>query len=77
MATSDVVLENYRPGVMKRLGLDYASLAKRRPELVYCSISGFGQAGPRAGQPAYAPVVHAASGFDPISAPGLRSSTSR
>ena len=64
VATSDVVLENYRPGVMKRLGLDYASLAKRRPELVYCSISGFGQAGPRAGQPAYAPVVHAASGFD-------------
>src|SRR5262249_22408016 len=63
-ARSDVVLENFRPGVMKRLGLDYAELARRKPELVYCSISGFGQSGPRASQPAYAPVVHAASGFD-------------
>lgn len=63
-AASDVVLENYRPGVMKRLGLDYASLAANHPDLIYCAISGFGQTGPRAGQPAYAPVVHAASGFD-------------
>ncbi|MGZ5907355.1 MAG: CaiB/BaiF CoA transferase family protein [Reyranella sp.] len=61
---SDVVLENYRPGVMRRLGLGYETLAARKPELVYCSISGFGQTGPRAGQPAYAPVIHAASGFD-------------
>ena len=64
VAASDVVLENFRPGVMKRLGLDYANLAKRRAQLIYCSISGFGQSGPRAHQPAYAPVVHAASGFD-------------
>jgi CoA:oxalate CoA-transferase len=63
-ATSDVVLENFRPGVMKRLKLDYATLASKRPDLVYCSISGFGQTGPRAAQPAYAPVVHAASGYD-------------
>jgi crotonobetainyl-CoA:carnitine CoA-transferase CaiB-like acyl-CoA transferase len=63
-ACSDVVLENFRPGVMKRLGLDYSELARRRPELVYCSISGFGQSGPRASQAAYAPVIHAASGFD-------------
>ena len=63
-AKSDVVLENYRPGVMKRLGLDYASLASSHPDLIYCAISGFGQTGPRSGQPAYAPVVHAASGFD-------------
>ena len=61
---SDVVLENYRPGVMKRLGLDYETLSGRKPDLIYCSISGFGQTGPRAGQPAYAPVIHAASGFD-------------
>lgn len=61
---SDVVVENFRPGVMKRLGLDYATLSASKPDLVYCSISGFGQTGPRAEQPAYAPVVHAASGFD-------------
>ena len=63
-ATSDIVVENFRPGVMRRLGLDYANLSGARRDLVYCSISGFGQAGPRAGQPAYAPVIHAASGFD-------------
>src|SRR5258708_218074 len=64
VANSDIVVENFRPGVMKRLGLDYAMLSAAKPDLVYCSISGFGQTGPRAGQPAYAPVVHAASGFD-------------
>jgi len=64
VAASDVVVENFRPGVMKRLGLDYATLSAAKPDLVYCSISGFGQTGPRAEQPAYAPVIHAASGFD-------------
>jgi crotonobetainyl-CoA:carnitine CoA-transferase CaiB-like acyl-CoA transferase len=64
VATSDVVLENFRPGVMKRLKLDYATLVSRLPDLIYCSISGFGQSGPRADHPAYAPVVHAASGYD-------------
>ena len=44
---ADVVVENFRPGVMTRLGLDYAALAERYPRLVYCSISGFGQDGPR------------------------------
>jgi CoA:oxalate CoA-transferase len=63
-ATSDVVLENFRPGVMARLGLDYGALAAIKPDVVYCSISGFGQSGPRAQQPAYAPIIHAASGFD-------------
>jgi crotonobetainyl-CoA:carnitine CoA-transferase CaiB-like acyl-CoA transferase len=63
-AAADVVVENFRPGVMKRLGLDYASLAADNPGLVYCSISGFGQSGPAAAKPAYAPVIHAASGFD-------------
>lgn len=64
VTASDVVVENFRPGVMKRLGLDYAALSAAKPALVYCSISGFGQTGPRAGQPAYAPMIHAASGFD-------------
>lgn len=61
---ADVVVENFRPGVMKRLGLDYATLAEANPRLVYASISGFGQEGPRAGAPAYAPVIHAASGYE-------------
>lgn len=60
----DVLVENFRPGVMAELGLDYPSLAGVHPGLVYCSISGFGQDGPRSRQPAYAPVVHAVSGHD-------------
>lgn len=60
----DVVVENYRPGVMKRLGLDYETLAAINPKLVYCSISGFGQTGSWAGRSAYAPVLHAGSGYD-------------
>jgi CoA:oxalate CoA-transferase len=64
VAECDVVVENYRPGVMKRLGLDYAALSAINPKLVYCSISGFGQEGSWAGRSAYAPVLHAASGYD-------------
>lgn len=61
---ADVVVENFRPGVMQRLGLDYASISAENPRVVYASISGFGQSGPRAGAPAYAPVIHAASGYE-------------
>jgi crotonobetainyl-CoA:carnitine CoA-transferase CaiB-like acyl-CoA transferase len=61
---ADVVVENFRPGVMQRLGLDYATLSAINPRLVYCAISGYGQEGPNADRPAYAPIVHAASGFD-------------
>ena len=64
VASVDIVLENYRPGVMKRLGLDYPELAKINPRLIYCAISGYGQTGPGAGRPAYAPVIHASTGFD-------------
>jgi CoA:oxalate CoA-transferase len=63
---ADVVVENYRPGVMARLGLDYEAVRAANPKIVYCSVSGFGQSGPRAGQAAYAPVVHALSGFDHV-----------
>jgi crotonobetainyl-CoA:carnitine CoA-transferase CaiB-like acyl-CoA transferase len=63
-AGADVVIENSRPGVMARFGLDYPGLRAVRPDLVYASISGYGQTGPSAGLPAYAPVIHAASGFD-------------
>jgi CoA:oxalate CoA-transferase len=61
---ADVLVENFRPGVMRRLKLDYASLQPLNPKLVYCSISGYGQSGPSAELPAYAPVIHAASGHD-------------
>lgn len=66
VATCDVLVENFRPGVMQRFGLDYATLAKVNPRLIYCSISGYGQTGPKALFPAYAPVIHAASGFDMV-----------
>ncbi|MGE0233045.1 MAG: CaiB/BaiF CoA transferase family protein [Flavobacteriaceae bacterium] len=61
---ADVVVENYRPGVMKSLGLSYDELKASCPRLIYCSISGFGQSGKRARDPAYAPIIHAASGYD-------------
>src|SRR5262245_48539686 len=61
---SDVLVENFRPGVMTRLGLDYPALGPTAPTLIYCAISGYGQSGPSAARPAYAPVVHAASGYD-------------
>jgi len=64
IATVDILVENYRPGVMKRLGLDYPELAKINPRLIYCAISGYGQTGPGAGRPAYAPVIHASTGYD-------------
>ena len=63
-AHADVVVENFRPGVIARLGLGYERLAAINPRLVYCSISGYGQTGPDRGKPAYAPMVHAASGYD-------------
>ena len=64
VATCDVVVENFRPGVMRRFGLDYQALRAVKPELLYCAISGYGQTGPSSQLPAYAPVIHAASGYD-------------
>jgi len=62
--SADVVVENFRPGVMRRFGLDYPKLQPINPALIYCAISGYGQSGPSADRPAYAPVIHASSGFD-------------
>lgn len=62
-ARSDVVIENFKPGVADRLGIGYAELAGRKPDLVYCSISGFGQNGPHAGRPSYDVVAQAMSGM--------------
>ncbi len=64
IASTDVLVENFRPGVMRRLKLDYGSLKELNPKLIYCSISGYGQTGPSAELPAYAPVIHAASGYE-------------
>jgi CoA:oxalate CoA-transferase len=64
VARADILVENFRPGVMRRLKLDYAALRELNPKLIYCSISGYGQTGPSAELPAYAPVIHAASGHD-------------
>jgi CoA:oxalate CoA-transferase len=64
VADADILVENFRPGVMRRLKLDYGSLRELNPKLIYCSISGYGQTGPSAELPAYAPVIHAAAGYD-------------
>ncbi|WP_433996317.1 CaiB/BaiF CoA transferase family protein [Bradyrhizobium jicamae] len=64
IATADVLVENFRPGVMRRLKLDYAAIRDINPRLIFCSISGYGQTGPSAELPAYAPVIHAASGYE-------------
>lgn len=62
VARSDVLVENFRPGVMDRLGLGYEALKAENPQLIYCAISGFGQTGPWAARPAYDQIVQGASG---------------
>jgi CoA:oxalate CoA-transferase len=64
VAETDILVENFRPGVMDRLGLGYEALRAINPRLIYCSISGYGQTGPAAERAAYAMIVHAESGFD-------------
>ena len=59
---ADVVIENFRPGVMARLGLDYPVLKELNPQLVYCAISGFGQTGPLSPRPAYDQIIQGLSG---------------
>src|SRR5436309_5647314 len=54
---ADVIVENFRPGTLARLGLDYAALAPRYPRLIYASVSGFGQTGPRRHEPGYDAVM--------------------
>jgi CoA:oxalate CoA-transferase len=74
---ADVVVENFLPGVMGKLGLDYAAAAAVRPDVVYCSISGYGQTGPLSQAPAFALLISAISGLmhleqqdDPAPRPG-------
>jgi crotonobetainyl-CoA:carnitine CoA-transferase CaiB-like acyl-CoA transferase len=63
IAAADVVVENFRPGTLEKIGLDFASLAAAHPRLVYCSISGFGQTGPRAKEPGYDAVIQGEGGL--------------
>jgi formyl-CoA transferase/CoA:oxalate CoA-transferase len=60
---ADVLVENFRPGTMERLSLDYATLSVRYPRLIYCSISGFGQTGPRRSEAGYDAVMQAEGGL--------------
>jgi crotonobetainyl-CoA:carnitine CoA-transferase CaiB-like acyl-CoA transferase len=66
---ADVLVENFRPGTMERLGLSYESLAITHPRLVYCSISGFGQTGPRSSEPGYDAVMQGEAGLMSITGP--------
>ncbi len=59
---SDIVIENFRPGVLDRLGLSYADISREKPAIIWCSISGFGQDGPYCNRPAYDMIVQALSG---------------
>ena len=63
VATADILIENYRPGVARRLGVDYATLAAINPRLIYCSISGFGQTGPYADRGGYDLIAQGMSGI--------------
>jgi len=60
---ADVIVENFRPGTMARLGLDYAAIHASHEKIVYCSISGFGQTGPRRSEPGYDAVIQAEGGL--------------
>lgn len=66
LANADVLVQNFRPGVIQRMGLDEASVRAVAPDIVYVSISGFGQVGPYAGKPVYDPLVQALSGLATI-----------
>ena len=65
---ADILVENYRPGVADRLGLGYEAVRAEKPDIVYCSITGYGQSGPAANRRAYAPVIHAELGLIDLNA---------
>ena len=63
VATADVLIENYRPGIVHKLGIDYESLIKIKPDLIYCSISGYGQSGPYKEKKVYDPLIQGTVGI--------------
>jgi crotonobetainyl-CoA:carnitine CoA-transferase CaiB-like acyl-CoA transferase len=66
--TADVFVQNFRPGVVDRLGIGYKDIAVVKPDILYVSISGFGEIGPYAGKPVYDPVIQAVSGLTTVQA---------
>lgn len=66
---ADVLVENFRPGTLAKLGFDYESLAAKHPRLIYASVSGFGQTGPRSKEPGYDAVMQAEGGLMSITGP--------
>jgi crotonobetainyl-CoA:carnitine CoA-transferase CaiB-like acyl-CoA transferase len=66
--TADVFVQNFRPGVVDRLGIGYKDIAVVKPDILYVSISGFGETGPYAGKPVYDPVIQAVSGLTTVQA---------
>lgn len=69
VASADVLIENFRPGTMQKLGLDYSTLAERFPGLVYCSITGYGQNGPSRERPGYDFMIQAQGGILSVTGP--------
>ena len=69
IAASDVLVENFRPGTLGRIGLDFGTLHAAHPRLVYCSVSGFGHTGPRRHQPGYDAVMQGEGGLMSITGP--------
>ena len=63
VSTTDVLIENYRPGIVKKLGIDYESLSQINPDLIYCSISGYGQSGPYKEKKVYDPLIQGTVGI--------------
>jgi formyl-CoA transferase/CoA:oxalate CoA-transferase len=63
VASADVLVENFKPGILSKLGLDYDTLRVKCPRLVYCSISGFGHTGPRSHEPGYDAIMQAEGGL--------------
>ncbi len=72
---ADILVENFKPGVMKKLGLDFASLHKRNQKLIYCASSGFGQTGPYSSRPAYDLIIQGMGGLMSITGPDASTPT--
>jgi len=66
---TDVVIENFRPGIMEKLNLGYQDLQKIRPDLIYCSVTGFGRSGPYKDRPATDPILQATGGLADVVLP--------
>jgi len=69
IAASDVLVENFRPGTLDKLGLDFKTLSAKHPRLVYCSVSGFGHSGPRRHEPGYDAVMQGEGGLMSVTGP--------